>query len=248
MVEVLLHLTKKSSQSTQVSGVTPCPPGEKGEMQVVPVLLHLVTSISAIRLYLPQDLRPLDNRMSVLKSMQVKTSWHIQTNFLVFLDKTKVRSKKTKSKSVYKDYNYCVLSSSSRECSFAGVIFQEVHKRFQDGIPLLDPIDDLGIREKGLKEVVKVRNILTTGKHYLLSGGKQNAQPGQKLSVLSFHLKVKPRSQMILHVPIIPLISRCLQKIEAFEHRMYSHPMQKDSKLEDLYNIYERKMKVGLPL
>ena len=40
-------------------------------LQVVPVLLHLITAISAIRLYFPQDLRPLDNRMSVLKSIQV---------------------------------------------------------------------------------------------------------------------------------------------------------------------------------
>jgi hypothetical protein len=30
----------------------------------------------------------------------------------------------------------------------------------------------------------------------------------------------------------------CLfQKIEAFEHRMYSHPLHKDPKLEDLYKM-----------
>ena len=33
---------------------------------------------------------------------------------------------------------------------------QEVQNRFPDGIPLLDPIDDMGIKDKGLKEVVKV--------------------------------------------------------------------------------------------
>lgn len=36
---------------------------------------------------------------------------------------------------------------------------QEVQKRFPDGIPLLDPIEDMGIKDKGLKEVVKVRII-----------------------------------------------------------------------------------------
>ena len=34
---------------------------------------------------------------------------------------------------------------------------QEVQKRFPDGIPLLDPIEDMGIKDKGLKEVIKVR-------------------------------------------------------------------------------------------
>ena len=40
--------------------------------QVIPVLLHLIQAISAVRLYLPQDLRPLDNRQSVGKSIQVR--------------------------------------------------------------------------------------------------------------------------------------------------------------------------------
>ena len=34
-------------------------------------MLHLLTHISAIRLYTPADLRPLDGRTSVLKSLQV---------------------------------------------------------------------------------------------------------------------------------------------------------------------------------
>ena len=40
--------------------------------QVVPVLLHLIRGLSPVRIYMPQDLRPLDNRMSVLKSIQVQ--------------------------------------------------------------------------------------------------------------------------------------------------------------------------------
>lgn len=67
-------------------------------MQVVPVLVHLLSAISSVRLYIPKDLRPVDNRQSVLKSIQ------------------------------------------------------EVQKRFPDGIPLLDPIDDMGIQDQGLKK------------------------------------------------------------------------------------------------
>lgn len=31
-----------------------------------------------------------------------------------------------------------------------------MEKRFPDGVPLIDPIEDMGIKEKGLKECVKV--------------------------------------------------------------------------------------------
>lgn len=42
--------------------------------QVVPVMLNLLTSISSVRLYIPKDLRPYDNRQSMLKSIQVQYS------------------------------------------------------------------------------------------------------------------------------------------------------------------------------
>ena len=71
-------------------------------LQVVPVILDLITKISVVRVYFPKDLRSLDSRLSVLKSVQ------------------------------------------------------EVQKRFPDGVPLLDPIEDMGIKDKGLKETVKV--------------------------------------------------------------------------------------------
>ncbi|KAJ7386580.1 Exosome RNA helicase MTR4 [Desmophyllum pertusum] len=39
-------------------------------MQVVPILLHLVKAISSVRLYIPKDLRSLDSRQSVGKSIK----------------------------------------------------------------------------------------------------------------------------------------------------------------------------------
>ena len=77
--------------------VKPCPAGEKGEMCVIPVLLDIVQAISSVRLYFPKDLKSLDNRQSVGKSLQ------------------------------------------------------EVQKRFPDGLPQLDPLEDMGIKEQGLK-------------------------------------------------------------------------------------------------
>ncbi|KAI0209509.1 Exosome RNA helicase MTR4 [Lamellibrachia satsuma] len=135
VVDVLLYLAKETAHSSRTGDVRPYTPGGKGEMQVVPVLLYLITAVSAIRLYFPQDLRPLDNRMSVLKSIQ------------------------------------------------------EVEKRFPDGLPQLDPIDDIGIKDRALKEVIR--------------------------------------------------------KTEAFEHRMYGHPLHSDPKLDKLYSLYESKVKIA---
>ena len=42
-------------------------------IQVVPILLHLVKAISSVRLYIPKDLRSIDSRQSVGKSIKVST-------------------------------------------------------------------------------------------------------------------------------------------------------------------------------
>jgi len=68
---------------------------------VVPVLLSVIRKISAVRLYLPSDMKSRDNRQSVLKSIQ------------------------------------------------------EVEKRFPAGLPLLDPIKDMGIKDPQLKDIVQ---------------------------------------------------------------------------------------------
>jgi ATP-dependent RNA helicase DOB1 len=75
----------------------------KSVVQVVPVMLHLLDSISSIRVYVPKDLRPLENRQSV------------------------------------------------------GLSIKEVIKRFPDGIPLLDPVEDMQIEDPAFQKIVKVR-------------------------------------------------------------------------------------------
>ncbi|MEJ1275691.1 hypothetical protein NN561_006588 [Cricetulus griseus] len=69
---------------------------------------------------------------------------------------------------------------------------QEVQKRFPDGVPLLDPIDDMGIQDQGLKKVI--------------------------------------------------------QKVEAFEHRMYSHPLHNDPNLETVYTLCEKKAQIAIDI
>ena len=50
-------------------GVRPPSPGEKGKMEVVPVLLSCIDSIGHIRVFLPNDLRSQDQRNIVRKSL-----------------------------------------------------------------------------------------------------------------------------------------------------------------------------------
>ncbi|KIM40467.1 hypothetical protein M413DRAFT_412369 [Hebeloma cylindrosporum] len=107
IIDVLLNCRHGSavpthhSLSTPTPGsVEPCPPGEKGEASVVPVLLSTLEGISSLRVYLPKDLRPLEAR---------ETSW----------------------KSVL-----------------------EIHRRFLDGLPLLDPIANMNITDDKFKVLV----------------------------------------------------------------------------------------------
>jgi len=69
VIDVLLHVTKETAKSKIASELCAVPEGEKGEMVIVPLLLHLVQQISSVRLFIPSDLRPADNRYSVLKSI-----------------------------------------------------------------------------------------------------------------------------------------------------------------------------------
>ena len=135
VVDVLLNCDKASLQS-HVTRPRPATTDERqNEMSVIPVLMKLITNISSVRLFLPNDLRSLDNRQSILRSLE------------------------------------------------------EVHRRFPDGIPLLDPVEDMSIKDDRLKAIV--------------------------------------------------------QKIEAFESRMYKHPLHNSKRLSVVYKLCEQKAQLA---
>ncbi|GFU46746.1 exosome RNA helicase MTR4 [Trichonephila clavipes] len=101
VVDVLLQVSKESSETKITSNLKPPQTNEKGIMQIVPIRLNLIQQLSSVRAHTPKDLRPLDNRMQVLKTIQT------------ILD------------------------------------------RFPDGLPLLDPIEDMKIKDQGMKDVIK---------------------------------------------------------------------------------------------
>lgn len=67
MVDILLHIKKQKGDEADKH--VPCLPGERGEVEVVPVLHTLIYQISSLRVYYPKDLRPSDSRKSVLKTI-----------------------------------------------------------------------------------------------------------------------------------------------------------------------------------
>lgn len=75
VVDVLLLLEDNASPRTQVSkdlppGVRPPGPGEKGKMEIVPVLLSCIEAIGHIRVFLPKDLKSSEQRQTVRKSVE----------------------------------------------------------------------------------------------------------------------------------------------------------------------------------
>lgn len=103
VVEVLLHCSKESVKDSATEAAKPSAPGEVGEMQVgagsthmhtlalaasvwllllqvVPVMVQLLSALSSVRLYIPKDLKPLDNRQIMLKSIQVRPRRPFQTH------------------------------------------------------------------------------------------------------------------------------------------------------------------------
>jgi len=74
IIDVLLQVADASSNGTRThqelpQGVRPANEGEKAKMEVVPILLSCVESIGHIRIFLPNDLKPADQRNTVQKSL-----------------------------------------------------------------------------------------------------------------------------------------------------------------------------------
>uniref|UniRef100_UPI00358E6646 exosome RNA helicase MTR4 n=1 Tax=Myxine glutinosa TaxID=7769 RepID=UPI00358E6646 len=136
VVEVLLHCSHESLISAATEAARPASLSKKGEMEVVPVALNLLTALSSVRLYLPKDIRPLEARQGLQKSIR------------------------------------------------------EVERRFPDGLPLLDPVEDMGIKDERLKLLV--------------------------------------------------------QKVEAFERRMYAHPLHGDPARNEKLQLCQRKAQLVL--
>ncbi|KAK5644373.1 hypothetical protein RI129_005673 [Pyrocoelia pectoralis] len=101
-VDILLNILPMKNEITNDSIPKPCPEGQTGEVEVVAVCSTMITHISSVRLYCPNDLRSNDSRKGMLKALK------------------------------------------------------EVKKRFGNkGPPLLNPVNDMKIKELEFLDIVK---------------------------------------------------------------------------------------------
>jgi ATP-dependent RNA helicase DOB1 len=89
--------------------ISPGPPGispKEGRMEVVPITMATLDSISTVRIPLPKDLKSIDQRLDLRRTIE------------------------------------------------------EIKRRFPDGIPNLDPIKNMSIKDDSFKTLVRVNTIL----------------------------------------------------------------------------------------
>ena len=72
VIDVLLHVTTDTEKSQTTQELMPAKYDPKGVMVVVPVDPDLIQQISSVRIFIPQDIRPRENRKAVFKSVEVK--------------------------------------------------------------------------------------------------------------------------------------------------------------------------------
>ncbi|KAF1991049.1 ATP-dependent RNA helicase DOB1 [Aulographum hederae CBS 113979] len=110
ILEVLLLVGNGSAVNPKLDaglpGIRPPGPGEKGKMEVVPVFLSAVESIGHIRIFMPPDIRPQEEKNQARK----------------YLD--------------------------------------EVKRRFPDGIAILDPVENMNIKDEHFKKLLRKIEVL----------------------------------------------------------------------------------------
>ena len=69
VIDVLLNVANETAKCTSTSELMPAPASKNGTMVVVPIQPNLIQQISSVRIFIPQDLRPSDNRKAVSKTI-----------------------------------------------------------------------------------------------------------------------------------------------------------------------------------
>ncbi|XP_070531377.1 exosome RNA helicase MTR4 isoform X2 [Cardiocondyla obscurior] len=163
VIDVLLHLSKDSKEGNPI----PCREGEEGEVEVVPVMHRLISQISSLRLYYPKDLRPPDNRKSVLKSIrEVKkrfpdgppllnpiTDMKIEDQgFKVIVNKIEALEKKLYAHSLHKDPNVNVLYEQFLHKEELATQLKQAKEEFKQAKSILQ-MDELKCRKRVLRRM-----------------------------------------------------------------------------------------------
>lgn len=163
IIDILLHISKDSKEGNPI----PCREGEEGEMEVVPVSHNLISQISSLRLYYPKDLRPSDNRKSVLKTIrEVKkrfpdgppllnpiTDMHIEDqSFKDIVKKIEALEKRLYAHSLHKDQNVNVLYEQFLHKEELAVQLKQAKEEFKQAKSILQ-MNELKCRKRVLRRM-----------------------------------------------------------------------------------------------
>ncbi|KAL6264815.1 hypothetical protein P5V15_004910 [Pogonomyrmex californicus] len=163
VIDILLHLSKESKEGNPI----PCHEDEEGEIEVVPILHNLISQISSLRLYYPKDLRPPDNRKSVLKTIrEVKrrfpdgppllnpiTDMHIEDQaFKDIVKKIEALEKRLYAHSLHKDPNVNVLYEQFLHKEELAAQLKQAKEEFKQAKSILQ-MDELKCRKRVLRRM-----------------------------------------------------------------------------------------------
>ncbi|GAB1860811.1 MTREX helicase [Camponotus japonicus] len=163
ITDILLHISKDSKEGNPI----PCREGEEGEMEVVPISHNSISQISSLRLYYPKDLRPSDNRKSVLKTIrEVKkrfpdgppllnpiTDMHIEDqSFKDIVKKIEALEKKLYAHSLHKDQNVNVLYEQFLHKEELAVQLKQAKEEFKQAKSILQ-MNELKCRKRVLRRM-----------------------------------------------------------------------------------------------
>ena len=157
--------------------------------------------ISTVRVYLPKDLRQAEHRQSVYKSIQVRPVVNEQPGRHGPAQRSPV-------------FAWCVCYSDA----------QEVKRRFPDGVPLLDPVDDMGIEDEAFKKLLEVR--------------RRRRRRRRATSRKAANRCTQPMPRCLVSTALC-------QKMATLREKLAKNPLAKDPRLDELLALYERKVQLG---
>ncbi|XP_002066969.2 exosome RNA helicase MTR4 [Drosophila willistoni] len=153
-IDVLLHVSEEASKSGDTE---PCKPNERGCMEVVPVANTLITQISSIRVYFPNDLRSADNRKAVLKTIQeAKKRFPLGPPVLDPVDDMQIKDK---------EFRNIVAAIAQFEKNLEehplhkSADLERVHKRYLDKMKLLGELNDLKVELKAARSLLQMEEL-----------------------------------------------------------------------------------------
>ncbi|KAH8410288.1 hypothetical protein KR009_010712 [Drosophila setifemur] len=153
-IDVLLHVSEAAAKSGDTE---PCKPNERGGMEVVPVAHTLITQISSIRVYFPNDLRSADNRRAVLKTIQeAKKRFPLGPPVLNPIDDMNVKEREFRDiVDAIAQFETCLEEHPLHKSPD----LEQIHRRYQDKVQLQTEVNDLKAELKAARSLLQMEEL-----------------------------------------------------------------------------------------